>query len=125
MDTLITDFPTINDTYVGRRNRYSYAVAFPGSGFDGIGIVKYDNDAGERFLAPTGPGRVPGEAVFVPSAQATGEDDGYLLTIVGDSATGTSELLILDAHDFTAPPIAAVELPRRVPGGIHGSWIQD
>ncbi|MGK8557885.1 carotenoid oxygenase family protein [Nocardia gipuzkoensis] len=125
VDTLITDFPTINDAYAGRRNRYSYAVAFPGSGFYGIGIVKYDNDTGERFLAPTGPGRVPGEAVFVPGAQATGEDDGYLLTIVGDSATGTSELLILDAHDFTAPPIAAVELPRRVPGGIHGSWIRD
>lgn len=125
MDSLITDFPTINDDYAGRRNRYSYAVAFPGSGLDGIGIVKYDNDTGERLLAQTGTGRVPGEAVFVPSANATAEDDGYLLTLVGDAANGSSELLILDARDFTAAPIAAIELPRRVPGGIHGSWIAD
>ncbi|WP_432040054.1 hypothetical protein [Streptomyces cucumeris] len=45
-----------------------------------------------------GPGRMPGEAVFVPSAGATREDDGELLT---------------------------VEPPRRVPSGIHGSWIAD
>ncbi|MFI6868112.1 carotenoid oxygenase family protein [Nocardia sp. NPDC050406] len=125
LDSLITDFPTINDAYIGQRNRYSYAVAFPGSGFAGTGIVKYDNDTGARALAATGAGRIPGEAVFVPAADGAGEDDGYLLTLVGDHATGRSELLILDAHDFTAPPIAAVELPRRVPGGIHGSWIED
>jgi carotenoid cleavage dioxygenase len=125
MDSLITDFPTINENYVGRRNRYSYAVAFPGSGLDGIGIVKYDNETGERALAPTGAGRIPGEAVFVPAAGASAEDDGYLLTIVGDAATRTSELLILDARDFTAHPVAAVSLPHRVPGGIHGSWIAD
>ncbi|MEC3953606.1 carotenoid oxygenase family protein [Nocardia sp. CDC153] len=125
LDELITDFPTINDEFHGRRNRYSYAVAFPGSGHDGMGIVKYDNDTGGRELARTGAGRVPGEAVFVPAADASGEDDGYLLTLVGDGRSGTSELLILDAHDITADPIAAVELPRRVPGGIHGSWIAD
>lgn len=32
MDSLVTEFPTINDDYIGRRNRYSYAVAYPGSG---------------------------------------------------------------------------------------------
>ncbi|MBL1075732.1 carotenoid oxygenase family protein [Nocardia sp. 2] len=125
LDTLITDFPTVNENYLGRRNRYSYAVAFPGSGLDGMGIVKYDNDTGARALWRGGPGRVPGEAVFVPAADATGEDDGYLLTLVSDAAARTSELLILDAHDLTAPPVAVVELPRRVPGGIHGSWIED
>ncbi|MFB7721107.1 carotenoid oxygenase family protein [Nocardia sp. NPDC056100] len=125
MDSLITDFPTINEDYIGRRNRYSYAVAFPGAGLEGVGILKYDNDSGKSELAATGAGRIPGEAVFVPAAGATSEDDGYLLTIVGDAASASSELLILDAHDITAPPIAAVELPRRVPGGIHGSWIED
>ncbi|MFJ9368637.1 carotenoid oxygenase family protein [Nocardia sp. NPDC101769] len=125
LDDLITDFPTINGDYLGRRNRYSYAVAFPGSGHDRIGIIKYDNDTGARVLASTGPGRVPGEAVFVSAADATAEDDDYLLTLVGDPATATSELLILDARDFTADPLAAVRLPRRVPGGTHGSWIAD
>ncbi|MFI5779483.1 carotenoid oxygenase family protein [Nocardia sp. NPDC051570] len=125
MDDLITDFPTINEDYLGRRNRYSYAVAFPGSSLEGIGIIKYDNDTGARAFAPTGAGRIPGEAVFVPSAGATTEDDGYLLTLVGDATHARSELLILDARTIEAAPIAVVELPRRVPGGIHGSWIAD
>ncbi|MEU8899872.1 carotenoid oxygenase family protein [Nocardia sp. NPDC048505] len=123
LDDLVTDFPTINDDYLGRPNRYSYAVAFPGSGHDGVGIVKYDNATGARRLARTGAGRIPGEAVFVPAAGATAEDDGYLLTLVGDDSG--SELLILDARDLGAEPVAAVRLPRRVPGGIHGSWIAD
>lgn len=125
LDDLITDFPTINDDYVGRRNRYSYAVGFPGSGQEGVGIIKYDNHTGTRTRTATAAGRIPGEAVFVPAANATAEDDGYLLTLVGDSVVQTSELLILDARDITAPPLATIELPRRVPGGIHGSWIPD
>lgn len=125
VDDLVTDFPTINDEFIGRRNRYSYAIAFPGSGHDGTGIVKYDNDTGGRFLATTGEGCIPGEAVFVPREHAAAEDDGYLLSIVGNATGSASELLILDAGDIGAPPIAAVELPRRVPGGVHGSWIAD
>jgi carotenoid cleavage dioxygenase-like enzyme len=125
VDDLVTDFPTINDEFLGRRNRFSYAVAFPGSGHDGTGIVKYDNDTGGRCLAATGEGYIPGEAVFVPREHAAAEDDGYLLSIVGNAAGSASELLILDARDIGAPPIAAVELPRRVPGGVHGTWIAD
>jgi len=63
--------------------------------------------------------------VFVPAAGATGEDEGYLLSVVNDLRRGTAELLVLDATDITALPLATVELPRRVPGGIHGSWIPD
>ncbi|WP_326643320.1 carotenoid oxygenase family protein [Streptosporangium sp. NBC_01755] len=110
---------------VGRLNRYHYAVAFPCSDLTDHAIVKYDRATGTRRIAPTGRDRMPGEAVFVPSAGGTREDDGYLLTVVGDLARDTSELLVLDAGDIAAAPIATVELPRRVPGGIHGSWIPD
>ncbi|MBM9838681.1 dioxygenase [Rhodococcus hoagii] len=125
VDDLVTDFPTINDDFLGRRNRYSYAIAFPGSGHEGTAIVKYDNDTGGRTITATGEGSIPGEAVFVPREHAAAEDDGYLLSIVGNTVRDASELLILDARDIEAPPIAAVELPRRVPGGVHGSWIAD
>ena len=33
--------------------------------------------------------------------------------------------MILDAHDFTAPPVATVQLPQRVPFGFHGNWVGD
>ncbi|MBB5959498.1 carotenoid cleavage dioxygenase [Saccharothrix tamanrassetensis] len=123
LDVLTTEFPTINEDLLGRATRFGYAVAFPGSGHEGYSIVKYDNVSGSRQLAPMGERRMPGEAVFVPSGQ--GEDEGYLLTIVSDLARDTSELLVLDATDIRRDPVAVVELPRRVPAGIHGSWIPD
>ncbi|GAA1547322.1 carotenoid oxygenase family protein [Actinomadura kijaniata] len=125
LDGLITEFPSINDEYTGRADRYGYAIAFPGAGLREHAVVKYDTATGTRRLLPMGADRMPGEAVFVPAAGATAEDDGYLLTIVSDLARDASQLLVLDARDLGRDPVAAVELPRRVPAGIHGSWIPD
>jgi len=44
---------------------------------------------------------------------------------VYDRSTDTSDLVVLDAHDFGAEPVAVVKLPRRVPAGFHGNWIPD
>ncbi|QEU96122.1 carotenoid oxygenase family protein [Streptomyces kanamyceticus] len=125
LDSLVTEFATINEALTGAAHRYTYTVAFPGAGLERYALVKYDATTGERQIADAGPGRMYGEPYFVPAAQGAAEDDGYLLTLVGDLARDSSELLVLDAKDITRPPIAAVELPRRVPAGIHGSWIPD
>lgn len=125
LDDLVTEFPAINDDYTGSTNRYSYAVGFPGAGLDSYHTVKFDHRTGQRQLFGHGDGRMPGEAVFVPAAGGSREDDGYLLTIVSDLRADASQLLVLSASDLTAGPIATVELPQRVPAGIHGSWIDD
>lgn len=123
LDDLITDFPTINDQHLGRHNDVSYAVAFPGAGLHEFAVVKLDTATGQRTVRTAGEGRHLGEAVFVPSAGATREDDGYLVTIASDIAADASQLLVLDAGDLSTT--ATVHLPRRVPAGIHGSWIPD
>ncbi|PXX71189.1 carotenoid cleavage dioxygenase [Nocardia tenerifensis] len=125
LDDLVTEFPAINDDFTGERNRYSYAIGFPGAGLDGYHTVKFDTGTGQRQLFAHGHGRMPGEAVFVPAAGATREDDGYLLTIVSDISTDSSQLLVMDASDLAKPAIAAVDLPQRVPAGIHGHWIPE
>ena len=65
--------------------------------------------------------------MFVPrSPDPDGaEDDGWLLAYVHDAATDRSDVVVLDAGDVTAKPIATVHLPVRVPFGFHGSWIPD
>ncbi|WP_188196753.1 carotenoid oxygenase family protein [Nonomuraea sp. SYSU D8015] len=125
LDDLATEFPSINDDLTGATNRYSYAVAFPGAGLSGYHTIKFDTATGRRQLLSHGEHRMPGESVFVPAEGATGEDDGYLLTIVSDLHANASQLLVLDATDIARDPIATVELPRRVPAGIHGHWIED
>ncbi|MFG1928729.1 carotenoid oxygenase family protein [Cryptosporangium sp. NPDC048952] len=122
-DDLVTEFPTIDNRFVGLPNRHSYALAFPGSGRSDWGIVKYDNETGARSAFDLGPDRLPGEPYFVPTDDGTADDHGYLMSIVSDLGSNSSELLVLDASDLRE--VAAVELPRRVPAGIHGSWIPD
>jgi carotenoid cleavage dioxygenase len=46
-----------------------------------------------------------------------------VLTLVYDRGRNASELAILDASRFDAPPVAMVKLPQRVPFGFHGNWV--
>ncbi|WP_026415878.1 carotenoid oxygenase family protein [Actinomadura oligospora] len=112
LDDRRVEFPTHDDDHTGLPHRFLYTVA-------GSALVKYDVQAGTADERDFG-GHV-GEAVFVPSADARSEDDGWLLTIASDPAG--SRLLVLNAGDLSER--ARVELPRRVPAGFHGSWIPD
>ncbi len=65
------------------------------------------------------------EAVFVPAEPDADEDDGWVLSLVYDADRDASDLLVLNAADFTGEPQAVVHLPKRVPFGFHGNWIPD
>ncbi len=111
------EFPTLDDRLVGRPARYRYAVS------DGA-IVKYDEATGTIDAHRLTPGTAAGEAVFVPAQGGTREDDGWLISITTTLDGAASQLLVLDAGDVTSRPVAAVTLPRGVPAGFHGSWIE-
>ena len=53
------------------------------------------------------------------------EDDGWVMSYVYDASTDRSDVVILDAQDFTGEPVATIHLPVRVPFGFHGSWVPD
>lgn len=114
------EFPTINEDRVGLPNRYIYTV---GNGHVGA-IVKYDTETGRSWANELGE-MVAGEAVFIPGQGGTNEDDGWLMSILSERSGKGSQLVVLDAGDVAAGPVATVELPRRVPAGFHGSWIPD
>lgn len=122
LDDRLVEFPTVDDARVGRDNRYLYAVADDSAT---AAVVKYDVRDGATSTYELGTDRVAGEAVFVPAEGGRGEDDGWLLSIVTDRSGTSSDLLVLDASDLSAAPVAAVHLPRGVPAGFHGSWIPD
>jgi carotenoid cleavage dioxygenase len=120
------EFPTLDETLVGRASRYRYAIADRGAAGERAGaVVKLDAD-GSTTSHELGADVVAGEAVFVPvDAPDRAEDDGWLLTITTRRDGSASQLLVVDATDVAAPPVAAVTLPRGVPSGFHGSWIPD
>jgi carotenoid cleavage dioxygenase len=128
VDDLAAEFPRVADTVVGKEHRFGYmmANATEASIVDPMStrgsIVKYDRISGERTGIDLGPGRIPGEAVFVAADGGRNEDDGYLMTYVYDASTDTSDFAIFDAATMSDDPVALVHLPR-VPFGFHGNWI--
>jgi carotenoid cleavage dioxygenase len=125
LDDRGSEFPRVPDARAGLVSRYGYTMALGGE-FAAGAIFKYDlaNDAA-RTVHDFPAGHTPGEPSFVPAAGATNEDDGYVMTYVHAEDTDTSYLVVLDASDIAAEPIAEVHLPVRIPTGFHGSWIAD
>ena len=85
-------------------------------------LVRYDLTDGSAVERGFDGGR-PGEAVFVPAADSSDESDGWYLAYIYDPARNGSDLVILDASDFTGDAVATIHLPQRVPYGFHGNWI--
>lgn len=129
LDGVSHAFPRVDDRVVGLPHRYGWAAGpRPGSSgrIDAPGVViKYDLAAGDSEVFDLGPTAHPGEFVFVRESDTSGEDEGWAMGLVHDDATERSELVVLDASDPAAEPVARVHLPRRVPYGFHGSWISD
>lgn len=121
------EFPRIDERRTGQRHRYMYnALARSWRfDFDFHGVIKYDIDTGKSQHFIHGDTAVSGEHVFAPNPEGTAEDDGWLLTLVSDRRTEASELVVLDARDVTAEPVARVHMPRRVPLGFHANWFAE
>ena len=128
IDDRPAEFPRVADSVIGLKHRYGYLMAMStgGSSDDAMSqtgaILKYDREAGVRTDIEFSRGQTCGEPVFVPSASAKAEDDGYLMTYLYDAQTDTSRFVIMDAATMDSTPVASVELPR-IPNGFHGSWI--
>ena len=84
---------------------------------------KYDLTTGQCWEHHLGDHSRGSEPVFAPSRANGAEDEGYVITIAHDTAKNASRLVIIDAQDFSAKPVATIHLPQRVPYGAHGSWV--
>ena len=126
-DDVPGEFPRINDQRTGLRNRYGYDCPQRTweFNFDFHGVVKYDFEEDSSSAYYYRDSEVSGEHAFAPDPNGTAEDDGWLMTFVSDRETERSELVILDARDVEAGPIARVKMAARVPIGFHGAWFAD
>jgi carotenoid cleavage dioxygenase len=120
LDDRAVEFPRIDDRLATLPARHAVSVG------DGR-LVRYDLTTGDAvehaFGTAQSPGG-PGEAVFVPGSGTADESNGWYIGYVYDPARDGIDLVIIDALDFTAQPVARIELPHRVPYGFHGNWIQ-
>ena len=108
------EFPRIDERFAGRRYRHGFFTT------DGA-ICHHDDADGREHLYVLPAGEAASEPVFV--ARGPSEGDGWLLCVLFRQQSGRSELVILDATDVAAGPVAQVSLPCRVPAGFHGNWV--
>ncbi len=129
LDETPQEFPRIDDRRFGQDYRYAYTVSVPPDGNTQLAgatqIYKHDLMAGTRAVHDFGQGHVPGEFIFVPAGADAGEDEGWLVGLVIDTQDEATDLVILDALDLAASPVASVRLPHRIPPGFHGNWFPD
>ena len=125
VDDRPAEFPRVADSVIGMKHRYGYLAGMSQtkdpSEASGA-ILKYDRETGVRSDIEFGRGRTGGEPVFVPAANSSAEDDGYLMTYIYDASSDSSSFVIMDAASMDSEPVASIDLPR-IPGGFHGSWI--
>ena len=119
----ITEFGTINPDYAGGHYRYTYAATGKPGWFLFDGLVKHD-------LLTGGRGRLLASAKVSTAARprwhrgsaATGEDDGYLVTLTTDMNADASYCVIFDAARLADGPVCKLQLPERISSGTHSTW---
>ena len=124
-DDMDGEFCRINDDYTGVRADCLYMSGFTrpnAAAGDFDTIVKYDMSTGTRTQWYSGEHGHIGENVFAPDPNGEAEDDGWLINSTHDDATNTSEVVVLDAREIEAGPIARVQIPQRMPFGFHANW---
>ena len=129
LDDRPTEFPRINSRETAYKNRFSYNSRLARSSemlFDAV--VKYDLETNRGETHEFGPGRFGSEPVFAQRMDAgnapADEDDGWAVSLVQDTNSGKSELVVMNARDMSGPPQARVLIPSRVPIGFHAWWIR-
>lgn len=127
IDAGAQEFPRLDERRIGQPYRYAYTMALPEGRVDqflgATRLYKHDLETGARQVHDFGPGRYPGEFVFVPARDGAAEDEGWLIGLVVNYPAETTDLVILNAQDFEGEPQASVRVPHRVPPGFHGNWI--
>ncbi len=131
LDQLPTEFPRIDERFAGLPYHYSWGPCMVASGAGGStalgfnAIVRYDVVSGEKQVHEPRPGTVVGEPVFAPRTKDAPEGDGWVFFLAYRDDEKRSDLIILDAQDIEADPVAVIQLPVRVPSGFHGNWVPD
>jgi carotenoid cleavage dioxygenase len=123
------DFPTINLEQTGQPYQFGY---MPHLDLDVIAqkgipnyvpeLMQYDVVNQTHHVHRFKPGCYGSEAVVAPKPNGASASDHYVMVWAFDENRQASDLVIIDAADFTEP-IATIHLPVRVPMGLHGRWI--
>lgn len=126
LDDVPGEFPRIDDRYSALPHRHGWFAGRrgpvpPGGAWQHL--VHLDLETGQRQFWQAGEHDFVVEPVFAPRSADAPEGDGWLVTPVYKAAEHRSDVVIHDALDIEAGPVATIKLPHRIPYGFHGNWV--
>ncbi len=124
LDHLASEYPRFDERRAGLPYRHGWFATTQSTFgraamFDRIAHYDFERGTLTHYELPRGD--FTSEPVFVPRGAAEG--CGYLLAVVYRGAERRSDLLVLDAENVGAGPLAVAALETRVPFGFHGNWM--
>lgn len=123
-----SEFPQVDPRFAMQKYRYGFYAT---SGSDGVGesgmfggLGRFDHETGRSECCALGHRDVSAtsEPIFVPRSADAAEGEGYLLAVATDLSVNRSRLVVLDAQNISAGPIASAQLNHKIPVGFHGGW---
>ncbi|KAK6843234.1 hypothetical protein PG987_004094 [Apiospora arundinis] len=136
------EFSRIDDRVVTKRYRhfwqaridptkpYDFAKCGPPAGglFNCLGHYTWNHDeegqgvAGEEDVYFAGPTSTFQEPSFIPR-DGGGEGDGYLIALLNHLDVLRNDVVIFDAQNLAAGPLATLHLPLKLKLGLHGNFV--
>lgn len=118
------EFPVIPPSQFGQYSRYTY-LSVQKKGVDISqeiygAIARFDGKTHTLTEADLGENRYPMEPIYAPDA--INPSQGWIVTVVYDGNSDTSEVWVYDSDRLDEPPVCKLGLPSVIPMGFHGTW---
>jgi len=135
LSDLVGEFPRIDDRFAGRPYRHGYLLAQDrdrpfeaGDAKSATGLIMnilahINLETGEKDLWWVGARSSLQEPCFIPRPGSTEEADGWLVVIENLLVDMRSNLLLFDARNLAAGPVAVIAVPFRLRPALHGNWV--
>lgn len=114
------EFPLVPQQNVGKYSRYTYlSTVKEGTDISQEilnSIACFDHKNGTLIEANFGDNSdniYPSEPIYA---------QGWILTVLYDGNSDSSEVWIFDADNLDKPPVCKLSLPSVIPPGFHGTW---
>ncbi|WP_036916777.1 MULTISPECIES: carotenoid oxygenase family protein [unclassified Prochlorococcus] len=117
------EFAMVNPKRLGQAAKYSWmATAQKDNGNGPLQAIKKLNlinlESDYWSAAPRG---FVSEPLMIPNNKSQNEDDGWVLVLIWNGQLQSTQLVILKANDLSHQ--ATLDLPIKIPHGLHGSWV--
>jgi len=113
------EFPRVDDRFLGQLAPESAMAGMVEElpSFNAIITVDTTSGAVDHWAGD----QPVGEPVYIPHPSVEG--DGWWCVLRPAPEGGVSQLLLLEAGNVSAGPVTVIDLPDRVPVGLHGAWL--